>query len=147
MMDCELCGKKAVGKAVVENTVVSVCENCSSMGKIVHEERKVRMPDKKRIQAPDEIYFVPNFASVVKNARESLSLSREALAERIKEKSNIIDHIEKGSRPEKHVAQKLEKILKVRIISSIESERISNEKRPSDPLTLGDIVTIRKRKK
>ncbi len=146
-MDCELCGRRAEGKARIEGTVVSVCGACARFGEAIYEAKPVKIPDKPRYRQPEEVYFVDNLAAVVKNAREDMNLAREELAERIKEKSSVIERIEKGMRPEKHVVEKLERVIGVRLISSAEAEKTIIEKKSSEPLTLGDVVTIKKKKK
>ncbi|MBI4170093.1 MAG: TIGR00270 family protein [Candidatus Aenigmarchaeota archaeon] len=146
-MECELCGRRAEGKARIEGTVVSVCRECSKFGEAVSEAKPVKLPDKPRHRQPEEVYFVDNFSAVIREKREFLSLTREQLAEKIREKASVIERLEKGARPEKHVAEKLERVLGVRLISSAAAEKTIIEKKSSEPLTLGDIVTIKKKKK
>ena len=146
-MECELCGRAASGKARVEGTIVSVCDSCASMGERIYEAAPVRLPDKPRTTSPEEVYFVNNFSSVAKNARESHALTREQLAEKIKERISTIERIEKGLRPEKRVAEKLQRVLGVKLMASADAERSIVAQKSSEPLTLGDIVTIKKRKK
>jgi putative transcription factor len=146
-MDCELCGRRASGRAEIEGTSVAVCESCSKFGKKVYEEKAVQIRDRPKAQSPEEIYFVPNISSLVKQKRESLSLTREQLAEKILERVNVIERIEKGARPEKSVAKKLEKFFRIQLISSAEPGKSAFVKGTSEALTLGDVVTVRKRKK
>ncbi len=146
-MECELCGRPAAGKARIEGTIISVCAACARFGQPIYEAKPVKLPDRPRQKAPEEVYFVNNLAAAVKNAREGMNLTREELAGKIREKSSVIERIEKGSRPEKHVVEKLERFLGVQIISSVEAEKSVIQKKSSIPLTLGDIVTIKKRKK
>ncbi len=146
-MDCELCGRKASGRAEVEGTSVSVCDSCARFGKKIFEDKPLVIKDKPKPRSPEEVYFIPNAGYIVKQKRESLGLTREQLAAQIKEKVGVIEHLERGMRPQKFVAEKLEKFLKIRLFSSIESEKASFEKGSSEPLTLGDVATVRKRKK
>ncbi len=146
-MDCELCGRHATGKAKIEGTVVSVCDSCSKFGQAVHEAKPVKMPDRPKMRAPEEVYFVDNFPAVIRRGREELSLTRQELAGKIKEKVSVIERIEGGSRPEKAVAEKLERVLGIRLMSSVDAEKIVIQKKTLEPLTLGDVVTVRKRKK
>jgi putative transcription factor len=146
-MDCELCGRRAEGRAKVEGSIIAVCGSCAAFGEKIYEAKPVKLQDKPKAHAPDEIYFISNFSSVIKDARESKSLSREQLAAKIKEKVTILERIEHGLRPEKHIAEKIEHELGIRIITSMDSERSVAHESSSEPLTLGDIVTIRQRKK
>jgi ribosome-binding protein aMBF1 (putative translation factor) len=45
------------------------------------------------------------------------------------------------------VAEKIERFLGIRLISSMEAEKSEFNKSASEPLTLGDVVTVKKRKK
>jgi ribosome-binding protein aMBF1 (putative translation factor) len=73
-MDCELCGKRASGKARVEGTVISVCDSCSRFGEKIFESKTVEIREKPRIRSPEEVYFVQNFPSLIKQKRESLGM-------------------------------------------------------------------------
>lgn len=146
-MECELCGRRAEGKAKIEGTVVSVCGSCAGFGQPVYESKPVKLPDKPRYREPEEVYFVDNLGAVVKKQREKLGLSKDQLAGKIKEKTSVIDRIEKNMRPETHVVGKLERVLGIRLMASAEAEKTITEKKSSEPLTLGDVVTIKKKKK
>ncbi len=147
MMECELCGRRAEGKARIEGTVVSVCSGCSRFGEKIYEEKSVQLPSKPKYKQPEEVYFVDNFSALIREKRESLSLTRGQLAEKIREKASAIERLENGLRPEKHVAEKLGKFLGIKLISSVDSERTIIQNKPSISLTLGDVVTVKKRKK
>jgi len=146
-MDCELCGKKATGRARIEGAIIDVCDSCASMGQIIYEPKPVEMRKRPQPAAPEEIVFDRDFSSIISSARQKRSLSREQLAEQIKEKVAVIERIEKGLRPEKKVAQKLERFLGVRIMGSPESEKTVFKENHASDVTLGDIATVRKRKK
>jgi putative transcription factor len=146
-MDCELCGRRASGKAEVEGTIIAVCDACSGFGKKIYEEKPVKIKDRPLPKSPEEVYFVSGFPSLIRQKRESLSLTREQLAEKIKEKVNVVERIEKGARPEKSVAEKLEKFLGIKIISFMESEKTVFNRSSPESLTFGDVVTVKKRKK
>jgi len=146
-MDCELCGRRATGKAKIEGTIVSVCDSCSGFGQAVYEAKPVKMPGRPKMRAPEEVYFVDNFPALIRKRREELSLTRQELAGKIKEKASVIERIEGGARPEKSIAEKLERFLGVRLMSSADAEKTTVTKKSAEPLTLGDVVTVRKRKK
>jgi len=145
-MECELCGKEArLVKAKVEGTVVSVCEDCSGMGHRVHESKPVPMREKPKLSI-DQTIINPDFANIVKNARESKNLKREDLAKQINEKVSVIERIERSSRPTDSTAKKLEKALGIHLLGYEEAE-YKEMKTGSEDITLGDVVKIKQRKK
>jgi uncharacterized protein (TIGR00270 family) len=146
-MDCEICGRPAKGKARIEGTVVSVCGSCSAFGESIFESSPVKLPDRPRQAAPEEVFFVPDFPAKIKSERERKSLSKEQLASAIKERASVIDRIEKGMRPERRVAEKLEKFLGIRLMRSIDAEKTVSKGGHAEDLTLGDIAVVKKRKK
>jgi putative transcription factor len=144
-MECELCGKKATAKAKIEGIVISVCENCAKLGERVLEAKPVQMREKPKIKI-EETTIDPNFAKIVKETRESLGIKREELAKRINEKLSVIERIEHGSRPTDKIARKLEKVLGIKLLDYEEKE-YRQTKTKDEPLTLGDVVKIKTRKK
>jgi putative transcription factor len=145
-MECELCGKESkLAKAKVEGVVVSVCENCASFGERVLEAKPVQMREKPKIVIEESV-IDPKFAEKIKNARESMKLTREQLAEKIKEKLSVIEHIEHGMRPTDIVAKKIERLFGIKLLGYSGKEYIQPAQKPAE-LTLGDVVEIRQRKK
>lgn len=145
-MECELCGKEAkLVKARVEGTVVSVCEDCAKMGERVFESKPVQMRERPKLTIEQTIIY-PDFANIVKQAREVKNLKREELAKYISEKISVIERIEKGNRPTDNTAKKLEKALDIQLLGYEEREYRQTTGK-SEPLTLGDVVKIKQRKK
>ncbi|MEM4663259.1 MAG: multiprotein bridging factor aMBF1 [Candidatus Diapherotrites archaeon] len=124
-MLCEVCGKKTAKlyRAEIEGAELSVCEECSKLGKVLMDRRndaaqpKIR---KKITQKPDikePPVLVENFGLEVKKAREKLGLTREELAKKIFEKESLLVRIENTNfEPEEKVVRKLEKVLGVKLL-------------------------------
>jgi len=141
-MECEICGKVATKKALVEETLLNVCSACLRFGKEVQEEIKPQ----KSVYPLQELSLDPSFATIIKSKREAMQLSREQLAGLIKEKSSVIERIEHGMRPTKDVAKKLEHALRVKLLGyEIKEEKLQKTKHAD--VTLGDIASVRVRKK
>ena len=148
-MACDICGKNAeLFRAVVEEVELNVCSDCSAYGKVIgkkQEQIKVIKPKSAHKNEEAEL-IVEEFASIVKNARESLGMTQKEFAVRINEKESFIHKLETGSiEPSIPLARKLEKFLKVKLIEQYkESEKIiSNEK--SEGMPLGDFIKIKQK--
>jgi putative transcription factor len=64
---------------------------------------------------------VPDYNAVVKKARERLGLTQEELGRRVGEKASVISKIETGRlRPSVMLARKLEHVLRIKLLESIE---------------------------
>ena len=149
MPECETCGKN-VGqllRAVIEGSHVYVCNSCSKHAEVVEEAR----PIKRAVQIKQKITISepsinPEFSYIIKNAREKAGLTRKQVAEKIKEKESVIERIERGNTPEEKVAQKLEKVLGIKILDYVE-EKIEFQHEKAQEITLGDVVEVRLKKK
>ena len=115
-----MCGKSAqLLKARVEDAVLKVCKNCSPLGEVLQEAATV-IP--KTVPRLEPVEIAPDFQNLVKTGMKEKKLSRKELAEKIKEKETVIERIERGMRPTKTVAEKLEKALDIASSSSLCSE-------------------------
>lgn len=113
-MECELCGRSAqLVRAEIEGTVLSVCDSCAGLGRTA--EVKADVPDKPRQHLIEESSINPGFAKIIKNARDKMTL--EELGKKIGEKASVLDRVEKGMRPTDALARKLEKALKIKLLS------------------------------
>lgn len=140
MAECEICGKKAVMKAKIEEAVLNVCSSCAQLGQkieVVKERKKPALT----IDVPA---INPDFSRIIKNARERMQLTREQLANKINEKASSIERVEKGMRPDAALTKKLERFLKIKLVGY--SEAAANIKDiKMDELTLGDVAKVRKK--
>ncbi len=161
-MQCEICGSEIKGnpiRVIVEGSVLDVCGKCSRYGKPADKwfpvSRKI-LPTEKVIvthkpkkdvfdKIEDEI--VPDYASIIKKARESQGLTIEALASKMMEKAALIRKIEREELiPEDTVRKKLETALNIKL-----TERVSSQDQRGGGFirgtTLGDVAVIRKKAK
>ncbi len=148
-----MCGKETnLFKTVVEGTELRVCKDCSKFGRVVEKiAEPVKGKKKKHIEEEREEpeiveAIVPDYASKVKNARESLGLKQEELAKKLSEKESVIHKIETGHyEPNLMLARKLERFLKITLVEQQEIKKEGNAKvSPAGPLTIGDLIKIKK---
>ncbi|MEM7819959.1 MAG: multiprotein-bridging factor 1 family protein [Candidatus Aenigmatarchaeota archaeon] len=145
-MECELCGKDTeLIKAKIEGAVVSVCKKCSKLGEVIIEAKPIKIKEKPKVMI-EETTIDPKFAQIIKNARESMKLTREDLAKKINEKVSVIENIEHGMRPTDNTARKLENALRIKLLG-YEVKNIKMTTTKTEELTLGDIATIKTNKK
>ena len=150
-MECEICGRKIVGRKytiIVEGSELTVCERCKELGV---ESKPTRVIVKKRVVKTskpivEDYELVENFHEIIRREREKRGWTQEELAKRIQEKATLIRKIEKGEiTPEKEVVEKLERVLGVNLREKVEEVKIQKSK--SITPTLGDVVVIRRKKR
>ena len=144
-MECELCGRRATKKGKLDGAIVNVCSNCQDYCEKIIEikEAPVKREIKHEIQ---EISLDPRFSEKIKKARESRNLTRETLSKQIQEKESIIIRLEQNKmRPTERIARKLEKALNIKILDFAHVSTV-HKAQPSEELTLGDIVIVKKKK-
>lgn len=161
-MECEICGTDIKGnpiRVIVEGTVLDVCSKCAHYGKpqdkwtpvsrkMAPTERVIVTHRPKRDafdKLEDEI--LPDYARVIKKARESQGLTIEDLASKMMEKATLIRKIEREELvPEDTVRKKLETTLNIKL-----TERVSSQDQRGGGFirgtTLGDVAIIRKKGK
>ncbi|PWB50666.1 MAG: TIGR00270 family protein [Candidatus Methanoperedenaceae archaeon] len=161
-MECEICGTEIKGNPIrvtVEGTILDVCGKCAHYGKpqdkwtpvsrkIAPTERVIVSHRPKRDafdKLEDEI--LPDYAQVIRKARESQGLTIEELASKMMEKATLIRKIEREELvPEDTVRKKLETTLNIKL-----TERVSSQDQRGSGFirgtTLGDVAIIRKKVK
>jgi putative transcription factor len=166
-MNCDLCGKSGtLYKAEVEGARVNACENCAKHGKIFHEikqetskerireEKKVReiLERKETAKRPEvTLLIVKDYSSRIKNARERKGLKQEDFAKKISEKESLLLQMESGHmEPNIELAKKLEHALGIKLIEEYveDPDEMKKDKiqKSNGPLTLGDVINIKRRK-
>ena len=149
-----MCGKEtSLFRAVIEGTQLKVCGGCGKFGRVIDQIRAPEKENKKKIekQVEEELEridtIVPDYPKKVKDARESLGLKQEALAQKINEKESVIHKIETGHyEPNLALAKKIEKFLNITLIEEQEIEKAKDKVMPSSSgsLTIGDLIKLKK---
>lgn len=149
MPSCDICGKLANMRAVVEGAEVNVCPMCSRYGKVL------RAPTVQRggfasSQSAAEVELVNGYGKLIEAGRTTAGFSREQLAKKLNMREADLLHFEEGKlKPTEAEAKKLEAVLKIRILSSdspVSQQPLAN-KPISKALTLGDVIIIKDKRK
>ncbi|MDP4012493.1 MAG: multiprotein bridging factor aMBF1 [Candidatus Nanoarchaeia archaeon] len=149
MVNCELCGRSAqLIEAVVEGTMLSLCQGCSKFGNVVSIPKSpIRTKVTQKVVEIDKYLdeIVPDYADKVKTARESLKLDQQTLALKINEKLSTLQRIESGKlTPTITTARKLEKELRIRIVDKYNLPQSNKLNLQNEKLTIGDIIKLEK---
>ncbi|MEM0075397.1 MAG: multiprotein bridging factor aMBF1 [Conexivisphaerales archaeon] len=131
MVKCEVCGGNIYGdplRVEIDDAILLVCSKCAKLGKPVRESIVVQQArDKEPAVArvyrrvndiiPDEdLNIREDYASVIKNARQSMNLTQEQLGMKVNEKSSVIAKLESGKlKPSIQLAKKLEHVMHIRL--------------------------------
>lgn len=123
MSECEVCGKEvSVSKrAEIDGVILSVCDECASLGKQVYESRQViirsgqgisRGPRPESIE--DEKEFASDFSSRIRKAREKANLTQDEAAMKIGISHQIYKRIEGGGlKPDDLIAKKIQRFYNI----------------------------------
>ena len=161
-MQCEICGidiKGAPTRATVEGTVLDLCSKCARYGKVsdkwtpvsrkIMPTERVIVTHKPRRDAFDKLgdELIPDYAGMIRKARESQGLTIEELASKMMEKSTLLRKIEREELvPEDSIRKKLETALNIKL-----TERVSSQDQRGGGFirgtTLGDVAIIKKKAK
>jgi putative transcription factor len=139
-MYCEMCGKNVpkTQKVLVEGTVLLLCDSCAKFGKILdppkseakpviierpqsravisYVPKQKRQPVKKATDQ-DDLFIAPEYAQIIREAREKLAWTQEDLAAKLLEKRNVLAKVERGElQPDMKLARKIERLLDIKII-------------------------------
>jgi putative transcription factor len=152
-----MCGSEEnLFKAEIEGTELNVCENCGKFGKILGpiEEKIIPTKKGKGIEkldtGPDRevlLVITEDYAELIKKKRESLGLKQKDFAKKINEKESVIHKIETGSlEPSLHLARKIERFLKIKLVEQHEEEiKERSRQTKSEGFTLGDFISVKKK--
>jgi len=161
-MQCEICGCDIKGNPIrvtVEGSVLDVCGKCAHYGKPMDKwtpvsrkispTERVIVTHKPRRDVFDKLQdeIIPDYAQLIKKARESLGLTIEELASKMMEKATLLRKIEREELiPEDAVRKKLETALNIKL-----TEKVSSQDQRGGGFirgtTLGDVAIIRKKGK
>jgi putative transcription factor len=149
MSSCELCGKEdELINAVIEGSMVSVCENCSKFGRTIPIKKPntyyENRPDKKiRIRQSETVEtIVDNYAQLIKQARESSNLKQKIVAKMVGIKESHLHKIESSHiKPSIQLAKKFQAIFKIKLIEIYkEAEQTREINLSKTTLTIGDLI-------
>jgi len=157
MPSCDMCGRnKPLVKVRIEGAEMFVCERCAKYGSIIKTPQKTlnnpvktfsqRQVFPRRKEVIEVI--VPDYPKIIKSARESMGLTQEQFAKKLNEKTSVMSKLESGSfSPSIDLARKLERVLKITLIDSVEDGNIplaSVDKSPG--LTMADFIKDKRKK-
>ncbi|MEM3865877.1 MAG: multiprotein bridging factor aMBF1 [Candidatus Bathyarchaeia archaeon] len=163
-MNCEICGKEILGKPynkVVEGVKMVLCEKCASYGEAYFQPvtlTKLSTPVKvvtkpktsKSIINKEylELEVVPDYFMKIKSTREKIGLTQEEFAKKLNEKLSVIQKIEVGKIiPDINLAKKIESLLKIKLLTPTQEEKIISKTVEKPTLTLGNLAKIKYKSK
>lgn len=152
--NCDMCGKaEQLVIALIEGVEMGVCRNCASFGQILQTPKSFSQKNSFSRQKPQEPQIVEQiveeYAFKIKQAREKRKLNQEEFAKMLNEKESVLHNIEAGKqKPSMELAKKLEKNLGISLIEIIKPDEMSSnasqERRPKGPMTIGDMLLMKK---
>jgi len=120
---------------------MSVCNQCSSFGSVIRRPRTINKQVVERKEAPVEL-LVPDFGTIIKNAREKRNLTQEEMAHKIQLKTSLLQNIEREhTKPSFKIGKSIEKFLNQRLYETQKEEEITSNKSSEDSLTIGDLIS------
>lgn len=146
-MECALCGQNfpKLNRAIVEGTVIEVCDNCLKFGTKIAEKEPIYKPIAKKISFKEletNQTFVYGYGEKIRKAREIKELARDEFAKRINEKESVIKRIEEEQmEPTEELTKRIENFLGINLREKYEEHRMRKEQKKGK-LTVGDIVRI-----
>jgi len=132
-LTCEVCGTPIRGPpntVMIDGAILRVCQSHAKLGKPVTVaptiQRTAAPHFAPRREAEPELEIDPEYAMIVRQAREKLGLTQEALGRMINVKPSVISHVETGKmKPDIALARTLMHSLKVNLLvpaAELESE-------------------------
>jgi len=123
-LTCEICGRPiaAVSRITIDGAVLRVCQNCAGKGTSSGSSPPKPIPFRIGPVHHDtitgsELEIDPDYNVIVKQAREKMGLTQEALGRAINEKPSVISHVEsKKLKPDPVLARKLMHHLRVDLL-------------------------------
>ncbi|EQD75169.1 transcription factor, partial [mine drainage metagenome] len=78
---------------------------------------KVKKPKVQKRSDQEDLFVAPEYAQIIREARERLSWTQEDLAAKMLEKKNVLAKVERGElQPDMKLARKIEKLLDIKIV-------------------------------
>jgi len=141
-----MCGKEGpLTASLVEGTEMNLCQGCGKYGKrlnkpVTRQHKPVRAPK------PEISEIVTNgYAQKIRTARENKGMTQKDFAQMLNERESVVQKLETGNlKPSINLARKLERVLKITLVEVEEITKVESSKKPSGPLTIGDILNVKK---
>ena len=126
-LTCEVCGRPitTASRIMIDGAVLRVCQNCAGKGTSLGSPPPKPIPFRIGPVHPvhhdtitgSELEIDPDYNVIVKQAREKMGLTQEALGRAINEKPSVISHVEsKKLKPDPILARKLMHHLRVNLL-------------------------------
>jgi len=160
-MMCDLCGEEKLHlyKALVEGSIMSVCDKCKKFGEVLSIERPKEGLPRKVVKKQQEVkkseeevveeVIVEDYASKIKSAREERKMTQEELGKAVSEKESMIQKLESGHMiPSIGLAKKLEQFLRIRLIEKykVAKDDAKGIDFKDEAVTIGDLIRLSKKK-
>jgi len=171
-MQCEVCGRKIIGKqhkAIIEGAIMLVCSECMHYGSRSWEA-ETPSPKPKPMPAPKPRLVSPPVPSVqktvqeaaleliedypkrIRQAREKLGWTHEDLGRKINERVSLLKKIETGKMtPTQSLAEKLQHVLRIKLLAPAAEVKVPQKAlaaaKARQEITLGDLIKERKARK
>jgi len=148
-MRCEICDKNTeeLYETKVQGSLLTICKECSKFGEVIKAIKKEApkiIREEKALQ--EEESMLSGYGNAIRLAREKAGLTQKEFGKKINEPESLIKRLESESvRPTEKIREKLERALKITL-----SQRVKEVIRgagKSAPLTVGDIIRVKKAKK
>jgi len=166
-MQCEVCGRKIVGKqykATIEGAIMLVCDKCAHYGtrhwevepKPKAKPIQLQKPKPPTLPVPsvqkaiqeEALELLEDYSKKIRQAREKLGLTHEELGRKINERVSLLRKIETAKMtPTQSLAEKLEHVLKIKLLAPATEPKVPQKAlvaKPKQEFTLGDLIKERK---
>ena len=151
MASCDLCGKNAdyLDDAIVEGSMVKVCQGCKKFGKVVSVAKPLIKDEPRKtfnVQGLREEEFISqDYSEKIKNSREALNMTQEQLAKELGEKLSTVHKLEIGHMtPSIKLAKKIEQFFRIKLTYKQMPEQAKKLDLKNNSLTIGDLLKIKK---
>jgi putative transcription factor len=167
-MQCEVCGRKIIGKqykAIIEGAIMLVCSECAHYGSRSWEAetspkpKPMPMPKPRLVSPPvpsvqktvqeAPLELVEDYPKRIRQAREKLGLTHEDLGRKINERVSLLKKIETGKMtPTQSLAEKLQHVLRIKLLAPATEVKVPQKvlaaAKTKQEITLGDLINDRK---
>ncbi len=156
-MMCEMCGEEKLHlyKAVVEGSIISVCDRCKKFGEVlaiekpkVEEPKQEKQKPKPKLEEEKQEVIVDDYSWKVRKAREEKGMTQEEVAKAIAEKESVIHKIESNQMiPSLQLAKKLEQFFRINLIEEFNLNKapVKELDFKDEAITIGDLIRLKKK--